>query len=95
MARAVSIDAGRILARLASGPATLPELAAECGADLRTVWQFVREFEQRGMLRRKPLRPREDLPRIERTGGCYQHAAGPDHSPNARRFEDGSCHTCP
>jgi hypothetical protein len=89
MARAVSIDAGRILARLASGPATLPELAAECGADLRTVWQFVREFEQRGMLRRKPLRPREDLPRIERGAGSYQLTDASNHSPNGRRFADG------
>jgi hypothetical protein len=89
MRRAVSIDASRIFRRLDAGPATVPELALECGADVRTVWQFVRDFEARGFLRRKPLRAREDLPTIERAGGCFQHAAGTDHSPNARRFEDG------
>ena len=89
MHRAVSIDAGRLFRRLDAGPATVPALAAECGADLRTVWQFVRDMEARGMLRRMPLRPREDLPRIERGAGCWKHRDASNHSPNARRFEDG------
>jgi hypothetical protein len=89
MVRAVSIDAGRIFARLASGPATLPELAAECGADMRTVWHFVLGMEEKGRLRRMPLRPREDLPRIERGAESYQLTGASNHSPNGRRFEDG------
>ena len=71
MHRAVSIDAGRLFRRLDAGPATVPALAAECGADLRTVWKFVRDMESMGRLalvwpehgrgKRKP-----DLPMVAR-----------------------------
>ena len=104
MQRAVSIDAGRVFRRLDAGPATVAELAVECGADLRTVWGFVRHFEARGLVHRMALAPKQDLPRIakypdcnaavkccrnERGAGCFQHTDASNHSPNARRFEDG------
>jgi hypothetical protein len=90
MPPAVSIDAGRLFRRLDAGPASVPELAVECGADLRTVWHFVREFEARGMLRRKPLQRLEDLPRIERGAGCFQHTDASNHSgPEKEARTDG------
>jgi DNA-binding IclR family transcriptional regulator len=66
--RAYTLDAGRLIDRLASGPATVREVACSAGLPLPVAWGLVRDLEARRLVRFAPLQRGEDLPKIERAG---------------------------